>query len=130
MFKRVLIVDDSLAARMIIKQYLEIVGCAGAQFIEAPNGKEALDTLKNEDVDLIVTDMNMPVMDGYQFIRRLKASPKWNRLPLLIISSAANKDNQEKFMKFGANFVISKPVQPNLLNEAIHKLAEKHGGGA
>ncbi len=119
MTKRILIVDDSLAARMIIRQYLEIVGCAGAEFTEAKHGGEALEALKLHGFDLIVTDMNMPIMDGYQFIRRLKASPKFNTIPIIIISSAANKDNREAFMKYGANFVVSKPISPATLNKAV-----------
>jgi len=122
MFKKVLLVDDSLSARMIIKQYLQIVGCQGAAFTEAKNGKEALDILKTETFNLIVTDMNMPVMDGNEFIQRLKASPKYSGIPIIIISSAANKDNEAHFMKFGANYVISKPVSPQLLHKAISAL--------
>lgn len=124
MFKKILLVDDSLSARMIIKQYLQIVGCKESEFTEVMNGKEALDFLKGTVVDLIVTDMNMPVMDGNEFIRRLKASPKFNRIPIIIISSAANKDNKGHFMKFGANYVISKPVSPQLLHQAISALNE------
>ncbi len=122
MFENILIVDDSLSARMIIKQYLEIVGCQGAQFFEAGNGIKALEILKSNSVQLVVTDMNMPVMDGSQFLARLKASPKLNRIPVIIVSSAANKDNQERFLQFGANYVISKPVSPQLLHEAISSL--------
>ena len=125
MFKRILLVDDSLSARMIVKQYLEIVGCQGAEFHEVNNGLKALETLKQTSVDLIVTDMNMPVMDGSQFLQRLKASPKLNQIPVIIISSAANTDNQERFMKFGANYVIGKPVSPQLLHEAISSLLNK-----
>lgn len=122
MFKKVLLVDDSLAARMIIKQYLQIVGCSDSEFVEAKNGKEALDLLKESTYNLIVTDMNMPVMDGNEFIRRLKASPKFNSIPVIIISSAANQDNKARFMNIGANYVIPKPVSPQLLNEAINAL--------
>lgn len=126
MFKSILIVDDSLAARMMIKQYFEIMGCAEAAFQEAGNGKEALEKIKESDFDLIVTDMNMPVMDGYQFIKRLKASPKLSKLPIIIISSAAQKDNQERFMSYGANYIVSKPIAPQELHQAINSLAESN----
>ena len=122
MFKKILIVDDSLSARMIIKQYLEIVGCRGAEFIEVANGALALEKLRQETVQLIVTDMNMPVMGGNEFISRLKASPKLHSIPVIIVSSAVNKDNKERFIKFGANYVIGKPVSPQLLHEAVHSL--------
>jgi len=124
MFKRILLVDDSLSARMIIRQYLEIVGCQGAEFKEAQNGQKAIEALKEASFDLIVTDMNMPVMDGNEFLKRVKASPKYNRIPVIIISSAANKDNEKHFMKFGANYVIGKPVSPQLLHEAITSLQD------
>ena len=122
MFERILLVDDSLSARMIIRQYLEIVGCQGAEFKEVANGSMALDELKLTSYDLIVTDMNMPVMDGNEFLMRLKASPKYNKIPVIIVSSAANKDNEQRFMKFGANYVIGKPVSPQLLHEAVSSL--------
>ncbi len=125
MFKHILIVDDSLAARMIIRQYLEIVGCRDAEFAGAANGVEALDKLAVHTFDLILPDMTMPVMDGATFINRLKASPKWNRIPVIIVSSAVNKDNQERFMKFGINYVIGKPVSPQLLHKAIASMNKK-----
>ncbi|CAM2068210.1 Response regulator [Sulfidibacter corallicola] len=125
MTKRILIADDSVAARMIIKQYLQIVGLHEAEFVEVNHGGQALEQLKESSFDLIVTDMNMPVMDGRTFIRRLKASPRLNQIPVIIISSAANKDNQEAFMKYGANYVISKPISPNVLNEAIQAISKQ-----
>ena len=125
MFKNILIVDDSLSARMMIRRYLEIVGCEGAEFHEVENGKVALNVLKKVDVNLIVTDMNMPVMNGGEFIQHLKASPKLNRIPIIIVSSAAKKDSNERFMKFGANYVIGKPVSPKLLHKAVSSLNEK-----
>ena len=124
MFKKILLVDDSLSARMIIRQYLEIVGCQGAEFKEVPNGQKALEALKEDTYDLIVTDMNMPVMDGNEFLKHLKARPKYARIPVIIVSSAANKDNEKRFMKFGANYVIGKPVSPQLLHEAISSLQD------
>lgn len=122
MFSKILLVDDSLSARMIIKQYLQIVGCQDAEFAEVHNGKEALEKLKDWDANLIVTDMNMPVMDGGEFIKRLKISPKLNKIPIIIISSAANQDNSARYMKFGANYVIPKPVSPKLLLDAVNAL--------
>jgi len=123
MFAKILLVDDSISARMIIRQYLEIVGCRDAVFLETANGEEALKALINELPDLIVTDMNMPVMDGEELLNRLKASPRTNRIPVLIISSAVNEDNSRHFMKFGANYVIGKPVSPQRLHEALTALS-------
>ena len=125
MFKRILIVDDSLAARMIIRQYLEIAGCQDAEFVEVGNGAEALKALKEQPCDLIVTDMNMPVMNGHDLIKRLKASPKWIGIPIIIVSSAVNQDNQERYMKYGANHIIGKPVSPQLFYRAINALGSQ-----
>ncbi len=126
MFKNILIVDDSIAARMIIKQYLEIVGCRESHFVEVSDGREALTVLKSSPIDLIVTDMNMPNMDGAEFISRLKASPKLLKIPVIIVSSAVNADNKARFMSFGANYVIGKPVSPQLLYKAVSSL-DKEG---
>ena len=125
MFEKILIVDDSLAARLMIKQYLSAVGSDSAQFLECSNGKIGLDTLKETSVDLVVTDMNMPEMDGYSFIKRLKASPRYNTIPIIIISSAANDDNKERFMDFGVNFVIGKPISPQVLYQALNTIKKE-----
>lgn len=122
--KRILIVDDSSTARMFIRRCLEIAGCQNALFMEAPNGKEALAILKKETADFVVADMNMPEMDGKNLLRRIKASPKLNMLPVVIISSATNPAQEQELLALGAYAVLSKPVSPPQLLSAIGGLFE------
>ncbi|MCD4693730.1 MAG: response regulator, partial [Calditrichales bacterium] len=83
MINRVLIVDDSKTARSIIRRSLEICGLQDAEIGEASNGREALQTLKTTEYDLVFTDLNMPEMDGEQLLKRMKSSPKLLDVPVI-----------------------------------------------
>ena len=122
MFKRTLIVDDSSTARMVIRRCLEIGVPYNMEFFEAINGIEALAILKKEDVDLILTDINMPEMDGRQLLRRIKSSPRLNTIPVVVISSIANPGIESKLLSGGEVAVITKPMSPMVLAEAIESL--------
>ncbi len=119
---RIVIADDSGTARMMIRRCLEIVGLADAEFFEAENGKEALTLVKQQPVDLLVSDLNMPVMDGEVLLKWVKASPKLNDLPVLIITSAGNKAKTDKLLEMGAFAVVNKPVNPAILSNVLAPL--------
>ncbi|MBW1721799.1 MAG: response regulator [Deltaproteobacteria bacterium] len=125
--KKVLIVDDSNTARMVIKRCLQIAGLPDAAFFEAGNGREALSLLKKEPVDLVVTDLNMPVMDGETFLRWLKGSPKTHDIPVIMVSSAGNPAKEKEVLALGARAVIGKPVSPGELSRSISDLVEGMG---
>jgi two-component system, chemotaxis family, chemotaxis protein CheY len=122
MFERILIVDDSLTARMVIRRCMEISGFQNACFHEASNGLEGLNVLKENPVDLILTDLNMPEMNGRSFIRRLKVSPRLNSIPVIVISSIATGDEEADLLKSGASAVIRKPISPMSIMQAIESL--------
>jgi two-component system, chemotaxis family, chemotaxis protein CheY len=122
MIERILIVDDSLTARMMIRRCLEIAGFASARFREASHGREALALLKEEAADLILTDLNMPEMDGKSLIRHLKSSPRLNAIPVIVISSITNESEEEALRSRGVAAVIRKPMSPMVIMEAIHSL--------
>lgn len=122
--KRILIVDDSSTARMVVKWCLEIVGFEGATFLEAANGKEALTILKQESADLVVTDLNMPVMDGETFLKWVKGSPKTHDIPVAMISSAGNAAKEKQVLAMGAHAVLGKPLSPEILRRSIGDLME------
>ncbi len=82
---KIIIVDDSTTARMIVRRCLEIAGFSDAEFIEAENGKEALALLKEHKVDFVISDLNMPVMDGEMLLKWMKASPKLTDIPLVVL---------------------------------------------
>lgn len=130
--KRILIVDDSNTARMVVRRCLEIAGFGDATFLEAENGKDALTILKQEPADLVVTDLNMPVMDGETFLRWVKGSPKTHDIPVVMISSAGNAAKEKQVLAMGALAVLGKPVSPGILKESIGGLAgmEEHWGSA
>lgn len=122
--KTILIVDDSITARMIVRRCLEVVGFEGARFIEAGNGKEALAILKREAADLVVTDLNMPVMDGEAFLKWVKGSPRTHDIPVVMISSADNPAKEKQVLELGALAVLGKPVSPETLKRSICDLVE------
>jgi len=122
MIKRVVIADDTKTARMFIKRCLEIVGLQDAQIVEAVNGKEALELLKETPTDLLFTDLNMPVMDGTTLLKWIKASPKLYDLPVIIITSANNEAKDSELTKLGAYKVLNKPISPASLYAIIDPL--------
>ncbi len=104
---KVLVVDDSRTFRSYVEHLLKL---HLFQVITASNGQEALDVLEKEpDVGLVITDYNMPVMDGLELTKRLRRLYKKESLALIVISSSDAEDNASRFLKFGANDYIHKP---------------------
>jgi len=126
---KIIIVDDSATARMIVRRCLEIAGCSDAEFIEAGNGKEALSLLKEHKVDFVVSDLNMPVMDGEMLLKWMKASPKLNEIPLVVLSSAVNAAKDRVLIDMGAFAVMSKPISPAKINESMSELIPNKESG-
>lgn len=117
--KRIAIVDDSSSARAFIKRCLEIIGLNETTFIECENGKEALSTIKDEPVDLLLTDLTMPVMDGMTLLKWIKASPRLCDIPVLVITSAGNPAKEAEILEVGAFGILAKPVSPAMLMNAL-----------
>jgi two-component system chemotaxis response regulator CheY len=117
--KRIIIADDSTTARMFIKRCLQIIGLGDAEIIEAEHGKEALAAAKAQEVDLLLTDLNMPVMDGETLIKWVKASPKLGDLPVIVITSAGNPAKEAQLLELGAHRVLNKPVSPPAMMDAL-----------
>lgn len=125
MIHNIIVADDSATARMIIKRCLEIAGCSEANFLDAKNGVEALELAKNNKVDLLVTDLNMPQMDGRSLLKHMKSSPSLNNLPVLVITSANNDVRSAELMSLGAFAVLNKPISPQEMAKAIEPIAKK-----
>lgn len=122
MFKKILIVDDSLTARVFLKKCLDAAGLGDSEYYEASNGEDALNKMKNIDVDLILTDINMPVMDGRRFLRRIRSSIRFNEIPVIVISSIAGEEEKNNLKNNGATAVISKPMSPMMLLEVLDSI--------
>ncbi len=123
--KRIIIADDSTTARMFIKRCLQIIGLGDAEIIEAEHGKEALTAAKAQPVDLLLTDLNMPVMDGETLVKWVKASPKLGDLPVVVITSAGNPAKEAQLLELGAHRVLNKPVSPPVMMEALADFLDK-----
>lgn len=110
--KKILIVDDDPRNIFVLAVALEDYG---AEIIEAENGKEALEKLENEPVDLILMDIMMPVMNGYEAIKEIRNTNKIKDIPIIATTAKSLKDDREKCMAAGANDYISKPIDYDVL---------------
>ncbi|MEA3179594.1 MAG: two-component system, chemotaxis family, chemotaxis protein CheY [Gammaproteobacteria bacterium] len=119
MAKKILIVDDSASVRTVARMALNE---AGYEIIEAGNGQEALQKLSGERVHLIVSDVNMPIMDGITFLKEVKAHPKYKFTPVIMLTTEAGQDKKEAGRAAGAKAWITKPFQPRNLLDAVAKL--------
>lgn len=116
---RVLIVDDSPAMRSFVKRVLELSGFEMGACLEANNGREALDLLSQEWVDVILTDVNMPVMNGEEFVQQIARSESLQNIPVLVISTDRTEDRVRQMMDLGAKGYVKKPFQPEELREKL-----------
>ncbi|WP_457574498.1 response regulator [Desulfolithobacter sp.] len=106
---RVLIVDDS---HIVLNLHSYIFKEAGFECAVAENGYLALEMLNREHFDLLVTDINMPKMDGYELTRRIRKLPGYQKLPIMIISTEEEAKDRMKGLQAGANIYVVKPAEP------------------
>jgi two-component system, chemotaxis family, chemotaxis protein CheY len=108
--KKVLIVDDGITMRMFYRDVLEKAGFAVE---EAANGVEGLERMLGDRFDLIVVDINMPKMDGYEFVTQLRRDPDCLAIPVMTVSTEAKEHDKVRAYESGANFYMVKPVRPD-----------------
>ncbi len=111
MSKNVLIVDDSTTVRMYHKQ---ILTNAGYECEEAENGMEALEKAQHKKYDLYIVDINMPVLDGYSFVKRLREG-EGHIAPVIMVSTESESKDMELAYESGASLYLVKPVKPEEL---------------
>jgi two-component system chemotaxis response regulator CheY len=114
----ILIVDDSAVMRSMIKKTIQNSGVEVGDLHEAANGKEGLDVLDREWLDLVFIDVNMPVMDGMEMLDRVRNNPEIRDIPILIVSTESNNERIQIINRQGAGFV-HKPFTPETLRENI-----------
>ena len=126
----VLVVDDSSVMRSMIIKTMNMSGLELGEVTQAANGMEALGLLKEKWVDLVVADINMPVMNGEEMINRMMEDPDFKAIPILVVSTEASQARIESLMNKGARF-IKKPFSPELIRNTIGKMLriEDHGEG-
>jgi len=118
----VLIVDDSPAMRSFVRRVLELSGLDVGSCLEAGNGQEALNLLRDAWVDVVLTDINMPTMDGEQFVRLLEADEALRSIPVLVVSTDRTDGRVRQMMTLGAKGYVTKPFLPETLREEMERV--------
>lgn len=118
----VLIVDDSPVMRSFIRRVMDLSGFQVREYLEAANGEEALEELGRHPVDVILTDINMPKMNGEELLRRLATDGRLKTVPALVISTDATKDRILRMIALGAEGYMTKPFTPETLREELERV--------
>lgn len=117
---KILVVDDMSTMRRIIRTILNQLGYSNIE--EAENGKQALAKLKKEKFDFVVTDWNMPEMDGLSLVKAIRSDDELKHIPVLMVTAEAKKENVMEALKAGVNNYIVKPFTPEVLKEKMEKV--------
>lgn len=121
--KTILIVDDSASMRAFLAATVATVG--DYHIIEASSGFEALRLLPRDHVDLILTDINMPDINGLELISYLRANPNYKNIPVFIISTEGSAQDIERGKQLGADEYVVKPFSPATLQQLVHHYLNK-----
>lgn len=120
---RILAVDDSPTMRRIIINTLKRAGYSNVQ--EAQDGKDALAKIRVDKIDFVITDWNMPEMDGLTFVTNLRSAEETKNMPILMVTTRSVKDDIMEAMKAGVNNYIVKPFTPDTLKAKIEEILSK-----
>ncbi len=119
---KILVVDDFQTMRRIVKNVLKEMGFTS--IVEADNGKSALEVLKGEKIDFVVSDWIMPEMSGIELLKRIRADEGWKNLPFLMVTAGGKSEHVLEAVRNGANNYVVKPFTPAILGEKIRKIFE------
>lgn len=117
--QKILIVDDSSTMRKIISRSLRQAGFEIGEIVEAENGQAGLDILAASSVQMILTDINMPVMDGLAFIANVRKNSTLDAVPIVVITTEGAEGMTKEAIKKGANNLIKKPFTPEQIRETL-----------
>jgi two-component system chemotaxis response regulator CheY len=115
----VLIVDDSATMRALIRKILVISGFDIGEYFEGANGREALGILEDNWVDIILSDLHMPEMDGTALVKALKNHQLWRNIPVVLITTEARPEIITPFMNLGVQDYIQKPFRPETIRQKL-----------
>jgi len=115
----ILIVDDSTAIRKILIRVLRQTGLVIGEVFEARDGLEALEIVKNHPLNLVLSDINMPNMDGLSLLAELKASETWRNLPVVMITTEGSEEKVGQAIRLGSAAYIRKPFTAEQIQEKI-----------
>lgn len=114
---KILVVDDSPTMRRVIKSALQKINFT--DLVEAVDGQDALDKLSSEKIEFVITDWNMPNMNGLELVKSIRNHPKFSTLPILMVTTRGNKADVVEAVKAKINNYVVKPFTPDVLNEKI-----------
>lgn len=120
----ILVVDDSAAIRKILQRVLRQTGMAIHTIYEAGDGQEALTVLKTQRLSLVLTDINMPNMDGLQLLAAIKAVPEWRSLPVVMITTEGGETKVGEAVRLGAAGYVRKPFTADQIKEKLAGILE------
>jgi two-component system chemotaxis response regulator CheY len=120
----VLVVDDSAAIRKILTRVLRQTGMAIQTIHEAGDGQEALAVMAQHRIDLVLSDINMPKMDGLQLLASLKASSQWRNIPVVMITTEGGETKVAEAVRLGAAGYVRKPFTADQIKEKLVGILE------
>jgi len=118
----ILVVENETSNRILIER---VLSTRGYRCLSASNGREALDLLDREQVDLILTDLSMPVLDGYKATQLMRARPGLENVPIVAVTAFALNDEGEAAKQIGCTEYLTKPFKPRQLLEVVARLLNK-----
>ena len=118
----ILIVDDSKTIRSVIKKTLDIADVPVGDLYEAENGKEALDVMNSNWIDLIFADINMPVMTGIEMIKKMSEDNTLDKTPVIIVSTEGSKTRIDELLELGVKAYLRKPINPEELRNIVKEV--------
>ena len=121
---KILIVDDAQTFRMELRSHLQKGGVHHVE--EAGDGQQGLDVLsKNKDIQLIISDKNMPVMDGFEMCKLIKENPEFEKMPIIMLTTESSQDMKVKGKEIGITYWLTKPYNADRLLLVIDKIIAK-----
>ena len=122
----ILIVDDSPVMRVFLRKVVQLTGLHVSEYWEAGDGEAALITLRERWIDLVLTDINMPRMNGEEFVMQLERDEMLSDTPVIVVSTDASRERMDRMIKLGARGYISKPFLPETLRDEVEKILGVH----
>jgi len=119
MESEILVVDDSAAIRKILQRVLRQTGMSIGTIHEAGDGQEALEKLRRQRIDLVLSDINMPKMDGLQLLASLRSSAEWRAIPVVMITTEGGETKVAEALKLGASGYVRKPFTADQIKEKL-----------
>jgi len=124
----ILVVDDSASMRKVMRKVIQMSGFPVNTIYEAENGVNGLEICRQQEVEIILTDLNMPEMDGISFMEALRADEEFSHIPVLVVSTEGRPAVMEKVEEIGAVEYVKKPFQPESISRVLSKLLEDENG--